>query len=128
MRMKRAPNEKECRLLGRSHNNTSSRSSRCSGSKVARLRQPIMARAKDSRKVENKKEKNQRPHLGHNNFGAVTPAAPDEKLRSRFLVMLSLVGRLCQTPIRFLLMVWRFTETPYNRRMLLKQFGDLNGV
>jgi hypothetical protein len=84
MRMKRAPNEKECRLLGRSHNNTSSRSSRCSGSKVARLRQPIMARAKDSRKVENKKEKNQRPHLGHNNFGAVTPAAPDEKLRSRF--------------------------------------------
>jgi hypothetical protein len=63
------------------HNSDSSRSS---GRKVARLPQPITARHKDSRKLENKKQKNQHPRRGHNNFGAITPAAPDEKFRSRF--------------------------------------------
>jgi hypothetical protein len=40
------------------------------------------------------------------------------------------VVRLRQTPTRFVLMVRRFTETPYSldRSMLLQQFCDLNGV
>ena len=77
--MKRAPKEKECRALMVSrlrHNSTSRRSS---GSKVARLPQPITARAKGSRKVENKKHKNQHPRRGRNNFGAITPAAPERE-------------------------------------------------
>ena len=90
-RVRRAAKGKECRALMVSrlrHNSTSSpnsASSRSSGRKVARLPQPIKARPTGSRKVENKKQKNQHPCRGHNSFGAITPAAPDEKLRSRFL-------------------------------------------
>ena len=47
--------------------------------KVARLPQPIKARPTDSRKLENKKQKNQPPRRGHNNFGAITPAAPERR-------------------------------------------------
>ena len=59
------------------HNSASSRSS---DSKVARLPQPITARATGSRKVENKKaDKSKRHPPGHNNFGAITPAAPERE-------------------------------------------------
>ena len=97
--MRRAAKEKECRALMVSRLRHNSASSRSSGRKVARLPQPIKARPTDSRKVEKKKQKNQHPRRGHNNFGAITPAAPDVKLRSRFFLTLPLVGRLCQTPI-----------------------------
>ena len=79
-RVRRAAKEKECRALMVSrlrHNSTSSRSS---GSTVARLPQPITARHTGSRKVGNKKQpKDQRPRRGHNNFGAITPAAPERE-------------------------------------------------
>ena len=76
-RVRRAAKGKECRALMVSrlrHNSTSSRSS---GRKVARLPQPIKARPTGSRKVENKKQKNQHPCRGHNSFGAITPAASE---------------------------------------------------
>jgi hypothetical protein len=78
MRMKRAPNEKECRPLTVSrlrHNSTSSRSS---GSKAARLQQLITARAMGSRKVERGNQR-KRHRQGRINFGAVTPAAPERE-------------------------------------------------
>ena len=46
-----------------------------------------------------KKQKNQHHRRGHNNFGAITPAAPDEKTPEPLFLALPLVGRLCQTPI-----------------------------
>ena len=85
-RVRRAAKEKECRALMVSRLRHNSASSRSSGRKVARLPQPIKARPTGSRKLENKKQKNQHPRRGHNNFGAITPAAPDEKLRSRFFL------------------------------------------
>ena len=97
--VRRAANEKKCRALTLSrlrHNSTSSRSG---SSRVARLPQLITARATGSRKVENKKQKNQHPRRGHNNFGPITPAAPDEKTPEPLFLALPLVGRLCQTPI-----------------------------
>jgi hypothetical protein len=75
MRMKRAPNEKECRPLTVSrlrHNSTSSRSS---GNKVARLQQLITARATGNRRVERDNQRKRHRHI-RNNFGALTPAAP----------------------------------------------------
>ena len=83
-RVRRAAKEKECRALMVSRLRHNSASSRSSGRKVARLPQRIKARPTGSRKVENKKQKNQHPCRGHNSFGAITPAAPDVKLRSRF--------------------------------------------
>jgi hypothetical protein len=83
-RVRRAAKGKECRTLMVSRHRHNSASSRSSGRKVARLPQPIKARPTGSRQVENKKQKNQHPCRGHNSFGATTPAAPDEKLRSRF--------------------------------------------
>ena len=83
-RVRGAAKGKECRALMVSRLRHNSASSRSSGRKVARLPQPIKARPRGSRKVENKKRKNQHPCRGHNNFGAITPAAPDEKLRGRF--------------------------------------------
>ena len=77
LRMKRAPNEKECRALTLSHLRHNSTSSRSSGRKEARLPQPIKARPTGSRKLENKKQKNQHPRRGHNSFGVITPAAPE---------------------------------------------------
>ena len=78
-RVKRAAKEKECRALMVSrlrHNSTSSRSS---GSEVARLPQPITARDKGSRKVGRKNNQKKRHRHGHNNFGAITPAAPERE-------------------------------------------------
>ncbi len=66
--MKRAPNEKECRVLVVSrlrHNRTSSPSS---GSKVARLVQPIRHRVTGSRKVEKENSQDQRHRQGSNNI------------------------------------------------------------
>ena len=48
-------------------------------SPMAPLPQPITGRHKDSRKVGNKRHKSQHPRRGHNNFGAITPAAPERK-------------------------------------------------
>jgi len=75
-RVRRAAKEKECRVLMVSrlrHNSTSSRSS---GPKVARLPQPITARATDSRKVDRRDNQRKRHRQGRINFGATTPAAP----------------------------------------------------
>ena len=74
--MKRAPNEKECRVLVVSrlrHNSTSRR--RSSSNEVAHLRELTAARDSGSRKVGSKD--NQKKRLSHvrNNFGAITPAA-----------------------------------------------------
>jgi len=78
-RMKRAPNEKECRALMLSrlrHNSTSRRSA---SSKVARQPQPITARATDSPKVETRGSQKKRHRHGRNNFGAITPAASERE-------------------------------------------------
>ena len=85
MRMKPAPNEKECRARALSHLRHNSRSSSgSSGSKVAHLQQPNTARDTGSRKAETRSNQKKRHHHGRNNFGAITPAAPEVKLRSRF--------------------------------------------
>ena len=78
-RVRRAAKEKECRALTVSrlrHNSTSNRSS---GSKVARLPQPIMARVMGSRKVETRGNQKKRLHHGRNNFSAITPAASERE-------------------------------------------------
>jgi len=75
-RVRRAAKEKECRALmvSRLRHSTSSRSS---GSPVARLPQPITARHKDSQKAGRRDNQKKRHRHGHNNFGAITPAAPE---------------------------------------------------
>jgi hypothetical protein len=57
-----------------------SASSRSSGSRVARLLQPITARHRDSRKAERLNNQKKRHRHGHNNFGAIITAAPEEKI------------------------------------------------
>ena len=91
-RVRRAAKEKERRALMVSrlrHNSTrssrrrrrsSSSSSSSSGSKGARLPQPITARATGSRKVETRNNQKKRHRHGRNNFGAVTPAAPEREV------------------------------------------------
>ena len=78
MQMNCAPNEKECRALmvSRLHNSNSARS-RSNGSPVARLPQPIAARPKDSRKAGRRDNQKKRHRHAHNNFGAITPVAPE---------------------------------------------------
>jgi len=103
-RMRRAPNGKECRALMVSrlrHNSRCRASSRSSGRKVARPRllQPITATHKDSRKAETRSNQKKRHRHGRNNFGAITPAAPEWETPGPLFVALPLVGRLCQTPI-----------------------------
>ena len=71
------PKENECRALKASRLRHDSISSPRSGSPVARLPQPVKGRHKDSRKVGNKNHQNQHPRQGHNNFGAITPAASE---------------------------------------------------
>jgi len=72
-RMKRAPNEKECRALTLSHHRPSTSSS--SSNEVARLPQPITAKGTGSRKVETRDNQKKRRRQGRINFGATTPAA-----------------------------------------------------
>ena len=79
-RVKRAAKEKECRALMVSrlrHNSPSSRSRRSSGNEAPRLPQPITARHKDSQKAGRRDNQKKRHRHGHNNFGAITPAAPE---------------------------------------------------
>ena len=57
---------------------------------------PITARPTDNRKVERSNQKKRHRH-GHNDFGAITPAAPEVKLRSRFCLTPALVGRLIRS-------------------------------
>jgi hypothetical protein len=67
MRMKRAPNEKECRLLTVSRLRRNSTSRHSSGNKVPRLPQPITARPTDNRKVERSNQRKRHRHI-RNNF------------------------------------------------------------
>ena len=78
-RVRRAAKEKKRRALmvSRLRRNSNSASSRSNGSRVARLPQPIAARHKDSRKAGGRGNQKKRHSHGHNNFGAVTPAAPE---------------------------------------------------
>lgn len=46
---------------------------------AARLAQPSAARDKASRKVERSEHQKKRHRQGNNNFGAITPAAPEQK-------------------------------------------------
>jgi hypothetical protein len=125
-RMRRASKEKECRALLVSSLLHNSPSSRSSASKVARLPQSITARHKDSQKAGSRDNQRKRHRHGHNDFGAITPAAPEVKLRSRFSCLtLSLVGRLCQTPIPICVNGAAFHRKPYKS---LQQFSDLDGV
>ena len=78
-RVRRAAKEKKRRALMVSrlrHNSTTSSSS---GSKVARLPQPITARATGNRKVETRNNQKKRHRHGRNNFGAITPAAQERE-------------------------------------------------
>ena len=70
MRMRRAPNEKECRALTASHRNSNN-------SEAARLPQRIAVRDVGSRKVDVKDNPDKRRRQGSNNLGALTPAAPE---------------------------------------------------
>ena len=67
MWMKRAPNEKEPRLLRVSRLRRNNTSRHSSGSKVPRLPQPITARPTDNRKVERSNQKKRHRHI-RNNF------------------------------------------------------------
>ena len=81
-RVRRAAKEKECRALMVSrlrHNSTRSRRRSSSSSTVARLPQPITARATGNRKVETRDNQRKRHRHGRNNFGAITPAAPERE-------------------------------------------------
>ena len=83
-RVRRAAKERKCGALMVSRFRHNSASSRSSGRKVARLHQPIRVRATDSRKVDRRDNQRKRHRHGHNNFGAITLAAPEVKLRGRF--------------------------------------------
>ena len=92
-RVRRAAKGKECRALMVSRLRHNSASSRSSGRKVARLPQPIKARPTGSRKVENKKQKNQHPCRGHNSFGAITPAAPERETPEPLFLLTTSAGK-----------------------------------
>ena len=86
--MKRAPSEKECssrpvKLIRRSSSSGSRNNN--NNNKAARLHQPITSRDTDSRKADIKDNHDQRRLRGSNNFGALTPAAPEHTPRSRFV-------------------------------------------
>ena len=55
------------------------RNSTSSSSEAARLPQPITARDKGSRKVGRRNHQKRRHRHGRNNFGAITPAAPERE-------------------------------------------------
>jgi hypothetical protein len=80
LRMKRAPNEKECRALTLSRRRPSAGSnSSNSSNEAARLPQPIRVRVTGSRTVERRDNQRKRHRQGRNNFGAITPAAPERE-------------------------------------------------
>jgi len=73
-RMRRAPNEKECRAFTLSRRRPSASSS---SNEAARPRQPITDRGRASRKVGRRNNQKKRHRHAHNNFGAITPVAPE---------------------------------------------------
>jgi hypothetical protein len=80
LRVKDAARERECRarMVSRRHNNSSSSNrSSSSSSEAPRLPQPITARDTVSRKVERRNNQKKRHRHAHNNFGAITPVAPE---------------------------------------------------
>jgi hypothetical protein len=82
LRMKRAPNEKECRALtlSRRRPSTSASSSSNSNSNAAsRLPQSITARDMGSRKVERRDNQKKRHRQVSNNFVAIKSAAPERE-------------------------------------------------
>ena len=74
-RMKRVPNEKECRGLVVNRLRHNSNSSHSSGSNVPRLPQPITAKDMASRKAETSDNQKKRHRQGHDNFSAIVVAA-----------------------------------------------------
>jgi hypothetical protein len=83
VRMKRAPNKKECRAttLSRSRPSTSASSSNNNNGAV-RLPQAITDRGKGNRKVARKERQRKRHPQDRDNFVARTPATPKKKLRT----------------------------------------------
>ncbi len=79
LRMKRAPNEKECRALtlSRRRPSTSASNSNSNSNEASRLPQSITARDTGSRKVDKKDNQKKRQRQGSNNFVAITAAAPE---------------------------------------------------
>lgn len=82
LRMKRAAKEKESRalMLNRHHRRSA----------VARLREPSVARDRDSQdrdnpKVERENRKKERHHQGHDSPNAINVAAPDQNSGAAFL-------------------------------------------
>jgi len=73
-RVKRASQEKECRALTLSRRRPSS-----SSNEAVRLPQLIMARDRGGRKVERRDNQKKRHRQVSNNFGAITPAAPERE-------------------------------------------------
>jgi hypothetical protein len=67
--------DNKARMVNRLRRNSTS-----SSSEAARLPQPITARDKGSRKVGRRNHQKRRHPHGHNNFGAITPAAPERKI------------------------------------------------
>jgi hypothetical protein len=87
LRMKRAPNEKECRALtlSRRRPSASNSSSSSSSNEASRLPQSITARDTGSRKVERRDNQKKRHRQVSNNFVAInTSGSGTRKLRSRF--------------------------------------------
>ena len=76
LRMKRAANEKEGRALTLSRRRPSTSPS---NNEAARLRQPITARDTGRGKVERRDNQKKRHRQVSNNFGAITPAAPERE-------------------------------------------------
>jgi hypothetical protein len=81
LRMKRAPNEKECRALtlSRRRPSTSASNSNSNSNEASRLPQSITARDTGSRKVDKKDNQQKRQRQGSNNFVAITAAAPERE-------------------------------------------------
>jgi hypothetical protein len=69
--------------------------------RVERLLEPRTARR--SQRAERKDPREERHRQGHNNLTEIVTAAPEQRLRSRFFLLLSFVGRLCQTPSKFVI-------------------------
>ena len=79
LRMKRAPNEKECRALTLSRRRPSTSASNSNSNEASRLPQSITARDTGSRKVERRDNQKKLHRQVSNNFFAITPAAPERE-------------------------------------------------
>jgi len=79
LRMKRAPNEKECRALTLRRRRPSTSASNSNSNEASRLPQSITARDTGSRKVDKKDNQKKRQRQGSNNFVAITAAAPERE-------------------------------------------------